>query len=70
MGANATGEAETRILALQELTIGDLHFKEQQVAVLPDPPNALRDIDGVMGPAALRITRLELDWEHKCIRWE
>jgi hypothetical protein len=38
--------------------------------VVGEPPAALREIDGVLGPMALGITLIELDWGQKCLRWD
>jgi predicted aspartyl protease len=54
----------------QAVAIGDTQWDGQTVVVLPEPPGEFQKIDGVMGPRALRIARLELDWAHKCLRWE
>jgi hypothetical protein len=29
-----------------------------------------RSLDGLRGPTALGITRIEFDWEHQCLRWD
>jgi hypothetical protein len=52
------------------LTMGDMPFKKQLVVVLNEPPGALQQLDGLLGPTALGITRIEFDWEHKCLRWD
>jgi len=51
------------------VTVGDFSFKKQSVAVLDDPPGTLGQLDGVLGPTALGITRLEFDWEHQSLAW-
>jgi len=37
--------------------------------VLNEPPAVLQQLDGLLGPKALGITRIEFDWEHECLRW-
>ena len=66
-----TGEIGTRPLQPSLLVIGDASFQKQQAFALARPPgNALLQIDGVLGPTALGITRIEFDWEHECLRWD
>jgi len=50
------------------LVLNDCKFKNQVAVMLGEAPGALREIDGVLGPTALGIARIELDWEHKCLR--
>jgi predicted aspartyl protease len=66
---SATGEAA---LALEPLpvVIGDKTFHTKSVVVMRKPDGALHDIDGVLGPAALGMSLIELDWEHGCLRWQ
>jgi hypothetical protein len=69
VAAKTTGEA-TRPLQPLLLILGDMPLKKQLAVVLDDPPGALQQIDGVLGPTALGITRIEFDLEHKCLRWD
>ena len=66
---STTGEAT---LALESLpvVIGDKTFHTKPVFVTRKPRGALYDIDGVLGPAALGMSLIELDWEHGCLRWQ
>jgi hypothetical protein len=64
------GAATTRPLRPLPLTMGDMLVKKQLTVVLDEPPGALHQIDGLLGPTALGITRIEFDWEHKCLRWD
>jgi predicted aspartyl protease len=65
------GEFETRALQPSLLLIGDSSFRKQSVFQLQNPRDAaFPKIDGVLGPTALGITRIELDWENKCLRWD
>ena len=52
------------------LVLSDGKFKNQVAVVLGEAPGALQKIDGVLGPTALGITRIELDWEQKRLRWD
>lgn len=70
IAANLTGKAKLRNLVPLLLVMGNMTSRRQPAVVFEQPPGALPEIDGVLGPAALRITRIELDWEHKCVRWE
>jgi hypothetical protein len=67
---NLGGEATTRLLQPLLLIMGNTPLKKQATYLLDEPPGALRQIDGVLGPTALGITRIEFDWEHRCLRWE
>jgi hypothetical protein len=64
------GEVTTRPLRPLLLTMGDMPLKKQLAVVLDEPPGALQQIDGLLGPTALGIIRIEFDWEHKCLRWD
>ena len=66
--ASAAGEGKAMVLPSMTLVMSDGKFKNQVAVVLGEPPGALREIDGVLGPMALGITRIELDWRQKCLR--
>jgi predicted aspartyl protease len=68
--SNFAGNSATQVLRPQIVTVGGSQFNEQTILVLDGPPKALKKFDGIVGPAALRIARLEFDWGHKCIRWD
>jgi predicted aspartyl protease len=61
---NATSELMT-----QQLLMGDGRFEHQIEIVLKRPRGALQEIDGVLGPKALGVGRIELDWEHRRLLW-
>jgi predicted aspartyl protease len=63
-------EATTRTLRPQLLTMGDMALKKQLAMVLDEPPGTLHQLDGLLGPTALGIRRIEFDWEHQCLRWD
>ena len=63
-------EATTRQLRPMRLTMGDMPLKKQLTVILDEPPGALHQLDGLLGPTALGITRIEFDWEHQCLRWD
>jgi len=67
---NAAGKEKVLALPAMTLVLSDAKFKNQVAVVLGEPPGALREIDGVLGPTALGITRIELDWGAKCLRWD
>jgi Aspartyl protease len=67
--APLTGDGTPRPLRRLPLSMGDMHLRKQFAVALAPPPGALQQIDGVLGPTALGITRIEFDWEHKCLRW-
>jgi hypothetical protein len=65
------GKIEVRVLQPTLLILGDASFQRQLAVELENPRGAaLPEIDGVLGPTALGITRIEFDWEHKCLRWD
>lgn len=64
------GEATTRPGRPLLLTMGGMPFNKQLAVVLDEPPRALQQLDGLLGPTALGITRIEFDWEHQCLRWD
>jgi predicted aspartyl protease len=68
--ASAAGEGKAMVLPSMTLVLSDGKFKNQAAVVPGEPPDALREIDGVLGPIALGITRIELDWGQKCLRWD
>ena len=70
--AHESAAGEQRAIALPPMTLvlSDGKFKNQSAVVVGEPPAALREIDGVLGPTALGITRIELDWKQKCLRWD
>ncbi len=68
--SNLAGQTTIQTLEPQVVTIGSIAFEKQTVAVLPDPPTAFQNLDGVMGPRSLGITHIEFDWQGKCLRWD
>jgi predicted aspartyl protease len=68
--ASAAGQGKAMVLPSMTLVMSDGKFKNQAAVVLGEPPDALREIDGVLGPMVLGITRIELDWGQKCLRWD
>jgi hypothetical protein len=64
-----SGEA-ARPLQPMLMALGDMPVKKQLAVAMEAPPGALQQIDGLLGPTALGITRIEFDWEHKCLRWD
>jgi Aspartyl protease len=67
---SAAGEQKAFAMPAMILVLSDGKFKSQVAVMLGEAPGALREIDGVLGPTALGITRIELDWEAKCLRWD
>ena len=61
-------KAENASPALPPLAISEA-LSDRQPVILQRPPGAFQGIDGVLGPAALRMTRIEFDWEHRSLRW-
>ncbi|HET7105422.1 MAG TPA: retropepsin-like aspartic protease [Candidatus Acidoferrum sp.] len=67
---SAVGEQKGFTIPPMTLALSDGKFKNQVAVIVGEAPGALREIDGVLGPTALGITRIELDWEQKCLRWD
>jgi predicted aspartyl protease len=67
---SATRKEQALTLPPMSLVLNDAKFKNQSAVVIGEPPAGLPEIDGVLGPRALGITRIELDWEQKCLRWD
>lgn len=70
LAADLASEMTIQTLQPQIVAIGDVQFEKQAVVVLPDPPTEFQQLDGVIGPSALGFTRIEFDWENKCLRWD
>lgn len=67
---SASGEQKAFAMPPMILVLNDSKFKNQVAVIVGGTPGALREIDGVLGPTVLGITRIELDWEQKCFRWD
>jgi hypothetical protein len=67
---SATTKEQAFTLPPMTLVLNDGRFKNQAAVVIGEPPAALPEIDGVLGPTALGIARIELDWEQKRLRWD
>ena len=67
---SAAGEGKAITLPPMTLVLSGTTFKNQLAVAVGEPPGAFREFDGVLGPTALGITRIELDWERKCLRWD
>jgi hypothetical protein len=67
---SAAGEQRVFTMPPMMLVLSDGKFKNQVAVIVGEAPSALREIDGVLGPTALGITRIELDWGQKCLRWD
>jgi predicted aspartyl protease len=67
---SAAGEQKAFTMPPMMLVLSDSKFKNQVAVIVGKAPGALQEIDGVLGPTVLGITRIELDWEQKCLRWD
>jgi len=67
---SAVGEQKAFTMPPMMLVLSDSKFKNQVAVIVGEAPGALREIDGVLGPTVLGITRIELDWQQKCLRWD
>ena len=68
--ASAAGEGKATALSPMTLVLSGNSFKSQSAVVVGEPQGAPRQFDGVLGPTALGITLIELDWGQKCLRWD
>ena len=53
-----------------QFVMGDMALNNQIATVTQEPHGKLGELDGVVGPAALHMSRIEFDWEHQCLRWD
>jgi Aspartyl protease len=67
---NLMGEARTRTLEPFDIRVGKQFFRNIAGVEVEEPAGALGHLDGIVGPAALKITRLRLDWERKSLGWD
>ena len=67
---SAVGEQKAFAMHPMILVLSDGKFKNQVAVIVGEAPGMLREFDGVLGPTVLGITRIELDWEKKCLRWD
>ena len=67
---SATGEQTANTLSPMTLLLSDAKFKNQSAIILGEAPGPLREIDGILGPTALGITRIELDWAQQRLLWD
>jgi hypothetical protein len=67
---SAAGEQKAFAMPPMISVLNDGEFKNQVAVIVGEAPSALREIDGVLGPTVLGITRIELDWEQKRLRWD
>jgi predicted aspartyl protease len=70
VSARLTGETAPGALEPQAMTVGDMQFKRQKIDVLALSSLASQQVDGLVGPRVLGMSRVEFDWEHRCIRWD
>jgi hypothetical protein len=64
------GEVTHRSMRPLLLIMGDMPRQKQLTMVIDEPPGALQQLDGLFGPTALGITRIEFDWERQLLRWD
>jgi len=67
---SATRDSKATALRPMTLVLSGSTFRNQSAVVVGEPAGAAREFDGVLGPTALGITRIELDWREKCLRWD
>jgi len=56
-------------VVLPQLFMGNRGFEHKTEAVLKLPPGTMQGVDGVLGPKALGICRIELDWGRRRLLW-
>lgn len=67
---NLMGEARTRTLEPVDIRVGKQFFRNIAGVEVEEPAGALGHLDGIVGPAALKVTRLGLDWKRKALGWD
>jgi predicted aspartyl protease len=67
---NVMGDARARTFQPVDIRIGKQVFRNVPGIEADEPPGALGHLDGIVGPTALGITRLRLEWERKSLGWE
>lgn len=68
MSGSGTVKSAWRSGEPQHFTMGDAFFRQTSF-ILEEPAGAMQGIDGILGPRALGISRIELDWKHHTLRW-
>lgn len=67
---NVAGTDTLREVRLAEIHLGAEVFRKQKAYLWDAPESALRDFDGLLGPAGLGLTRITFDLEHGKLLWE
>jgi predicted aspartyl protease len=67
---NAGGEYAVERVRISDLRLGRIARGKLQAAVISSVASALRDFDGLLGPASLRITRIAFDFPHRTLYLE
>ena len=60
----------TLVPQTMQFVVGDMALNNQIANVTQEPHGKLGELDGVLGPTALHMSRIEFDWEHQCLRWD
>ena len=64
---NAGGEDRLEEVKLSELHIAGTVFRNQRAFLWKTPPDNMRDFDGLLGPTALGVTRVQFDFEQRAL---
>jgi hypothetical protein len=64
---NAGGEYAVERLSISALRLGGIQCGKLAAALVSSAASALRDFDGLLGPASLGITRIALDFPHRTV---
>jgi hypothetical protein len=64
---NAGGEDRLEEVELPEVHIAGTVFRNQRAFLWKTPPDNMRDFDGLLGPTALGVTRVQFDFEQRTL---
>jgi predicted aspartyl protease len=64
---NASGEYAVERVRISHLRLGGITRGSLQAAMIPSAASALRDFDGLLGPASIGITRIAFDFTHRVL---
>jgi predicted aspartyl protease len=67
---NASGEYAVQHVRISDLRLGGITQGKPQAAMISSAASALRDFDGLLGPASIGITRIAFDFNHRILYLE
>jgi hypothetical protein len=67
---NAGGEYVVDRIRISDARLGGIARSKLKAAMISSTASALRDFDGLLGPASLGVTRIALDFFHRTLYLE